>query len=419
NLVYSETLRGYMNVFLDTSHRNSPSRCISSKQPTTTNERFIQSVVPRNALQSDYLRPFSPLRSDVRIADVRPVPGDSSESNPVVFYPGFLNNTGSPKDGVFQPIVSTDLTACKFYNAFSKQSSFETLPDKPLSFCNDSNIIPQSFRRLQPSQLACDVRSLDAMQQRLTSVCPTLPGPANTFDPLHPVTNVPLFHSNNTSCSNVLCSSPVHLIVPHLESDMVCESGVLTDLSESHIRSPKTTHWAPASVQESPPPRSSASTPQSSSSSALTSSLNKHLGINAFSCNTESFEPRPVTVCSVSRELSASSLKSSSKGQLVMATCSPDRIHIADRPCCHGCVSTQLSSSPRTERHVTPTSLSSFSVSSATNISGVNTVTEGQSTMQFPVSPAPLPHLNLRHMNVLRYPKYTNRKNSGFERRLK
>ncbi|KAF8568761.1 hypothetical protein P879_03386 [Paragonimus westermani] len=404
-----------MNVFLDTSHRNSRNRCISSKQPTTTNERFTQSVVPRNALQSDYLRSFS----DVKIADVRPVPGDTSESNPVVFNPGFLNNTGSSKNVVSQPVVSTDLTACKFYNAFSKQSSFETLSDKPVSFCNDTNIIPQSFRRLRPSQLACDVRSLDAMQQRLTSVCPTLPGPVNTFGPLHPVTNTPLFYSSNTSCSNALCSSPVHLIVPHLESDIVCESDILTDLSQSQIRSPKTTHWAPASVQESPPPRSSASTPQSSSSSALTSSLNKHPGTDAFSCNTQSFEPSPVTVCSVSRKLSASSLKSSSKDQLVMATRSPDRIHIADRPCCHGCVSTQLPSSPRTERHVTPTSLSSFSVSSATNLSGVNTVTEGQSTMQFPVSPPPLPHLNLRHVNVLRYPKYTNRKNSGFERRLK
>ncbi|KAF5403851.1 hypothetical protein PHET_02737 [Paragonimus heterotremus] len=406
-----------MNVFLDTSHRNSPNRCVSSKQTTTTNERFIQSVVPRNALQSDYLRSFSPLHSEVRSTDIRPVPGDTSESNSVVFYPGFPNNTGFPKDIIPQPVISNDLTTCKFSNAFSRQPSFETLSDKPIGFCCDTNVIPQSFRRLRPSQLACDVRSLDAMQQRLSSVCSTLPKPANAFGPLHPVTNMRLFYPCSTSRSNALCSPPVHSIVPHLEGDMVCEKNTLTDLSQSQIQSPKTTRPAPVSVQERPPPRSPASTPSSSSSSTLTSSLNKHPGINAFNCNTQSFEPCPATICSVSRGLSVSSLKSSSNDQLITATCSPD--HIADRSCCHGCIATQMQSSLRTNCQVTPTPLSSNSVSSTTSLSDVNTVTQGQPVMQVPASPPSLPHLNLRHVNVLRYPKYTNRKNSGFERRLK
>ncbi|KAF6778593.1 hypothetical protein AHF37_02974 [Paragonimus kellicotti] len=406
-----------MNVFLDTSHRNSPNRCVSSKQPTTTNEKFMQSVVPRNALQSDYLRPFSPLHSDVRNTDVRPVPGETSESNSMVFYPGFLNNTGFRKDIIPQPVVSTDLTTCKFSNAFSKQPSFETLSDKPIGFCSDTNIIPQSFRRLRPSQLACDVRSLDAVQQRLTSVCPTLPNPANTIGPLHPVTNMRLF--DPCSRSNALFSSPLHSIVPHLENGMVCERDTLTDLSQPQIQPSKTT---PTSVQERPPLRSSASTPPSSSPSsspALTSSLNKNPGINAFNCNIQSFETRPVTICSVPRELSVSSLKSSSNDQLITATCSPDALHIADRSCCHGCTTTQMPSSLRTDCHVTSTPLSSYSVSSATNLSDVNTITQGQPVMQVPASPPSLPQLNLRHVNVLRYPKYTNRRNSGFERRLK
>ncbi|CAL8079252.1 unnamed protein product [Calicophoron daubneyi] len=33
--------------------------------------------------------------------------------------------------------------------------------------------------------------------------------------------------------------------------------------------------------------------------------------------------------------------------------------------------------------------------------------------------PETLPHFNMRHVNVLHYPKYTNRRNSGFERRLR
>ncbi|TGZ61268.1 hypothetical protein CRM22_008070 [Opisthorchis felineus] len=266
---------------------------------------------------------------------------------------------------------------------------------------------PAKRQTRNPRSLVCDVQIVDAVQQRLTQVQQN-PLLADTFrSPSTVTTASPPLHSCNPT-SRASANFSLHSLV-HSSFNYPSTTNTFVD-GATWRDIPCTTQFPPTRSVVSCMSRST--NPDistiSNSSKGLEPTYDYHAPLLASSFADTLHIPPSTVVC---RPLNPSPPRSVAQvpDPLPVSTSATLNVPVTAPVVCSssGYLPTSSLPQPRvscSSRHLSPPRPTQQSVS-------------GEQTIK--PSKDPLPCINMRHANVLRYPKYTNRKNSGFDRRLK